>query len=69
MDKNIERHSLSEWRRLRGLSQEKVGEACGVHPNTVRFWEKSPGKIPAGKVINLLQVLNIDFDQLNFFNF
>lgn len=59
-----ERLTLEEWRRARNVSQEKMAELCGVHINTYRLWEKSPGEIRIDNAIKIADFLNISLDDI-----
>lgn len=37
--------TIKEWRRLKGITQEEMAAACGVHVNTYRSWEEKPEMI------------------------
>lgn len=59
-----ERLTLEEWRRARNVSQEKIAEVCGVHINTYRIWEKSPGEIRIDNAIKIADFLRISLDDI-----
>ena len=56
--------TLEEWRRARNVSQEKMAEVCGVHLNTYRLWEKSPGEIRIDNAIKIADFLQISLDDI-----
>ena len=59
-----ERLTLEEWRRARNVSQQKMADLCGVHINTYRIWEKSPGEIRIDDGIKIAEFLNISLDDI-----
>jgi len=59
-----ERLTLEEWRRAKNISQEKIADVCGVHVNTYRIWEKSPGEIRIDNAIKIADFLNISLDDI-----
>lgn len=54
-----EKHTFAEWRRLKGLSLEEVGKKCGVHANTVKYWEDNPTSIKWTKAVAFADALGI----------
>lgn len=59
-----EQLTLSEWRRARNVSQEQLAKVCGVHVNTYRLWERSPGEIRIDNAIKIADFLNISLDDI-----
>ena len=37
--------TVKQWRLAKGISQEQMAEACGVHRNTYATWEENPEDI------------------------
>lgn len=58
--------SLKEWRRAKGISQEKMAEVCKVHINTYRAWEEKPSEIKLGKAFDIANALNVSIDDIIF---
>ena len=56
--------TLMEWRRARNVSQEKMAELCGVHVNTYRRWENSPGQLRINQVLKIADFLKISLDDI-----
>lgn len=59
-----EQLTLEEWRRARNVSQDKMAKLCGVHINTYRLWEKSPGEIRIDNAIKIADFLHISLDDI-----
>lgn len=51
--------TLEEWRRARNVSQESMAKICGIHVNTYRLWEKSPGEIRMDAALKMAEYLDI----------
>ena len=51
--------TLKQWRRGWELSQREMANKLGVHENTYRSWERSPGKIPIQYVVKITEILDI----------
>lgn len=58
--------TLREWRRARGLSQETIAQALGVHVNTYAAWEKNQSRMPVTKAFEAATVLDVDIDSIIF---
>ena len=56
--------TLDAWRRARGLSQEALAEAIGVHVNTYRAWEQNPGEIRYDKALKIADKLEINLSDI-----
>lgn len=59
-----ERLTLMEWRRARNVSQEKMADLCGVHVNTYRIWENSPGQLRINQALKIADFLKISLDDI-----
>lgn len=59
-------HSLWYWRKKKGLTETELGNAVGVHLNSVRRWEKNPQIIPLAKANAMATVLGISVEQIEF---
>lgn len=59
----MESLGVKEIRRMRGISQEAMVEALGIHAQTYRKLESSPDKMAIKQVCD---VLNTPFDVLYF---
>ena len=59
-----ERLTLMEWRRARKVSQEKMADLCGVHVNTYRIWENSPGQLRINQALKIADFLKISLDDI-----
>lgn len=68
MAKQLEKKSLWDWRKQKGLSETQLGNMVGTHMNTIRYWEKRPQIIPLAKAIALAKVLGIKVEQIDFEN-
>ena len=53
------RLTIKEWRRVRGLTQAQLAEACGCTPLTLRAWENKPLQIKVCDVFKIMEALNI----------
>lgn len=51
--------TIKEWRRVRGLTQAQLAEACECTPITLRAWENKPLQIKIGDVFKIMKALNI----------
>lgn len=58
--------TLAEWRRARGISQEKMAEDLGVHINSYTRWEKNPLEIRYGNALTIANILNVSLDDILF---
>lgn len=58
--------SLEEWRRVRGVSQQAIADACDIHVNTYRGWEENPSRIPYGAAVRIASFLDVPFNDINF---
>jgi transcriptional regulator with XRE-family HTH domain len=56
--------TLDAWRRARGLSQEAMADAAGVHINTYRSWEQNPGEMRYDKALKIVNRLGISLDDI-----
>lgn len=59
--------TLSEWRRLKNVSQEDLAKLVGVHVNTICGWEREPGKMQIKDVINVAKALDVDLGAVSIF--
>lgn len=57
---------ICEWRKLKGISQQKLADYCGVHVNTIRAWEENPTIIPIGKAFKISECFKISIDSIIF---
>lgn len=62
----MESLGVKEIRRMRGISQEAMVEALGIHAQTYRKLESSPDKMAIKQVKQVCDVLNTPFDVLYF---
>lgn len=54
------KHTLAEWRRLRGMSQTALAEAIGKETyQTIRRWEKGETQPRQGDLEKLRKVLGL----------
>lgn len=65
MAKQLEKKSLWDWRKSKGLSETQLGKEVGTHLNTIRYWEQKPEIIPLGKAFALAKVLGIKVEQID----
>lgn len=63
-----EKLTLKQYRLIRDLTQEQMAEIIGVHINTYRNWEESPGKISIDKAKKIAQALSISVNEVFFIN-
>ena len=57
---------IKEWRKKRGLTQEKLAELVGIHPNTLLKWEYGTREPKASELQKLAKALGItEADLLN----
>ena len=50
---------IREWRKQRGLTQEKLAELANVHVNTLLRWEYGTREPKVSELQRLAQVLNV----------
>lgn len=60
------RLTIKEWRRLKGISQEKMADMCGVHVNTYRAWEENSADIKLSKAITVAEKLGVGLSDIIF---
>ena len=65
MAKQLEKKSLWDWRKAKGLSETELGKAVGSHLNTIRYWEEKPNIIPLAKALAIAKVLGIKVEQID----
>lgn len=58
--------TISEWRRLKNISQEKLAEICGVHINTIRYWEQKPSIIKIVDAEKLAEAFGVTLENIIF---
>jgi transcriptional regulator with XRE-family HTH domain len=58
--------TLREWRHLKEVSMRNMADACGVHENTYRHWERKPEMIPMGAAQKLAKFLGVEITSINF---
>lgn len=52
--------TLSEWRRLRGMSRKALAEAVGKSEVTIWHWEKGDSERRPSEVAALRKALNLE---------
>lgn len=62
-----EKLSVKSWRLAREISQEQMAKKLEVHPNTYILWEKEPSKISVAMSFKIASILNVSFDDIDFF--
>lgn len=50
---------IQEWRKQRGLTQERLAELANVHVNTLLRWEYGTREPKASELQRLAQVINV----------
>ena len=65
MAKQLEKKSVWDWRKSKGLSETELGKAVGSHLNTIRYWEEKPSIIPLAKALAIAKVLGIKVEQID----
>lgn len=50
---------IREWRKIRGLTQEKLAELAEIHVNTLLRWEYGTREPKASELQRLAKVLNV----------
>lgn len=55
------RFTLQQWRKIAGLSQEKLAEACDRDTSTIWRWENGRGKPNASDIAKIEKALNINW--------
>lgn len=63
----MDKLTLKEWRRVKGVSQESLAEALKISPLTLRRWESGSAKIPVQAAIMACDFLGVPFVEVNFF--
>lgn len=56
--------TIKEWRRLKGITQEEMANACGVHVNTYRSWEEKPKSIKLINAMKISERLGVSLDDI-----
>lgn len=59
-----ERFTISEWRRMKNISQDKMARLLGIHPNTYRKMESQPMNIRYCRLIDICKILGISIFEL-----
>ena len=62
-----EKHTMREWRVLKGLTIGTVAEQLGVMPATYSAWEKNPEKITLGNLVKVSGVLDVPVNDIKVF--
>jgi len=60
------RLTLREWRLAREKTVEDMADACGVHANTYRAWERDPDCISVGNAKIIAKVLGLTVNDIFF---
>jgi transcriptional regulator with XRE-family HTH domain len=58
--------TIYQWRKVKDISQKKMGILLGVHENTVRNWEKHPEKLTIEKAEKIAEALDVPLDSIAF---
>ena len=58
--------TLREWRHLKEFTMRDIANACGVHENTYRHWERNPVMIPIGAAQKIAGFLGVDISRIDF---
>lgn len=56
-------NKLDEIRRAKGIPREILAKQIGVSAKTIENWEKSPESIPLGKVKELCEILEVEWNE------
>ena len=59
--------TVKQWRMAKGISQETMAKACGVHRNTYAMWEEKPEDISVKNAVIICNALGEPFNDV-FFN-
>lgn len=59
--------TVKQWRMAKGLTQERMANACNVHRNTYASWEEHPEDISLKNAIIICNALGEPFNEV-FFN-
>lgn len=58
--------TVSEWRRAKNISREKLAKECNVHANTILNWERNPSNIPYCKAVLIAKCFGVKLEDINF---
>lgn len=58
------KHTLREWRRIKELSQQELGDLVGVSKTTVVHWEEHPERMRVERVKQVALALEISIDDI-----
>jgi transcriptional regulator with XRE-family HTH domain len=58
------RKSISEWRAVRGMTQQQLADALGVSPQQVSQWETGHRKIMAWRLRDVARALRVKMDDI-----
>lgn len=56
--------TIAEWRKIKGVSQEKMAEILGIHVNTYRYWEHNPSAVTFVNARKIVGILGITLDDI-----
>ena len=62
----MEKHTLTEWRRLKNVSQDQLADAINVHRVTLAKWELGKHKMNITAAVKACDFLGISLDQVIF---
>lgn len=62
----MQKLSVTEWRRAKGFSIEKVAEALEISPITWRKWELTPSLMPLGKADTFCALIGVSPEEVSF---
>lgn len=58
--------TLKEWRRAKGITQQTMADALGVHVNTYAALEKEPERFKVGQAQILSDMLGVALSLIDF---
>ena len=62
----MEKHTIKEWMKIRGVSRERIADRCGVTGQTITNWQQRPGGIQIRHALKLAQSLEVDINDILF---
>jgi len=62
----LQKLTVKELRRAKGISLDKMASTCGVHVNTYRAWEEKPSDIKMSKALLIADTLGVSLYDILF---
>ncbi len=59
-----QQRSISEWRTVRGMTQQDLADAMGVSPQQISQWETGHRRIMAWRLRDVARALDVSMDDI-----